>query len=72
MFRKVATLPHSDQGTWQLIDKIIEVYGKFTGPQLSNMTHQQGGAWFETGKGDGGVLSNDDLFKYIQPKKVAG
>jgi uncharacterized phage-associated protein len=65
-------VPHSDQGTWQLIDKIIEVYGKFTGPQLSNMTHQQGGAWFETGKGDGGVLSNDDLFKYIQPKKVAG
>lgn len=27
------------------IDKIIEVYGNYTGPQLSAMTHQPGTAW---------------------------
>jgi uncharacterized phage-associated protein len=64
-------IPVSDLATWQFIDKITEVYGRFTGPQLSNMTHQPGTAWFETGKGDGGVLSNDELHKFIQPKKAA-
>lgn len=35
----------NDQYSWNLIDKILEVYGGFTAVQLSNMTHAPGTAW---------------------------
>lgn len=34
-----------DSHTRNLISKIWEVYGKFTGPQLSNLTHMSGTPW---------------------------
>lgn len=64
-------VPESDKNTWALVDRIIDVYGIFSGTELSNMTHREGTAWYETGKGDGGVISNDQLVQYIELKKVA-
>jgi len=34
-----------DPDILSFIDKIIEVYGDYTGPQLSAMTHESGTAW---------------------------
>ena len=34
-----------DTQVLSFIDKIIDVYGKNTGPELSSMTHQPGTAW---------------------------
>jgi uncharacterized phage-associated protein len=64
-------VPDSDEDAWALMDRIIDVYGRFNGAQLSAMTHQEGTAWRETGPADGGVMSNEELVKYIQPVKVA-
>lgn len=43
----------------QFLNKIIEVYGNFTGPQLSWMTHQPGTAWSLGVKGS--VITNNEL-----------
>lgn len=63
-------VPETDKNSWALIDRIIDVYGIFSGTELSNMTHREGTAWHETGQGDGGVISNDQLAEYISLKKV--
>jgi len=34
-----------DKRTTALLDKIWEVYGKYSGVQLSNLTHEAGSAW---------------------------
>lgn len=47
-----------------MVDKIIEVYGKFSGTQLSNMTHAEKAAW-SRGEPDGGPISFDDMANYI-------
>ncbi len=59
------TIPHCDQKTTALIDKIIEVYGPLRGTQLSYLTHQEGTAWSETEK-EGAVIPNDMLAKHIK------
>jgi uncharacterized phage-associated protein len=41
-------LPKEDGKTTGLLLKIKEVYGKYTGGQLSTMTHQPGTPWFAT------------------------
>jgi uncharacterized phage-associated protein len=40
-------MPQSDSRALQLVRKIVDVYGKYTGGQLSTMTHQPGTPWFE-------------------------
>ena len=50
----------SDKDTLLLLDKIIEIYGKFDGPQLSWMTHQPETAW-SMGR-LGSVITQDELF----------
>lgn len=62
------TVPDEDTQTWALLDRIIEVYGGFSGAQLSAMTHESDGAWARTGGPDGGVIPNQDLARYIQPQ----
>ena len=39
-----------DKQTEELVRKIWDVYGKFTGPQLSNLTHMPGTPWDENYK----------------------
>ncbi|WJM85671.1 DUF4065 domain-containing protein [Dickeya chrysanthemi] len=48
----------------KLIDKIIEVYGGYSGTQLSNLTHGQNTAWSQ-GDVDGGPISFKEMAKFI-------
>lgn len=41
-------ISNTDSRTIALLDKVWEVYGKYTGIQLSNLTHEAGSAWTET------------------------
>ena len=49
-----------DADTWELIDKMIEVYGAYSGAQLSALTHEPGTAW-SAGPADGGPIVNELL-----------
>lgn len=61
------TIPDDDARAHALIQRIIEVYGRFSGAQLSELTHRPGTAWSETGPADGGVIGNDALKHHIRP-----
>lgn len=41
-------IPEIDNKSWALIDKIISVYGEYSGTDLSYLTHQEGTAWYKT------------------------
>jgi|SRR5471030_354218 len=56
----------SDTDTWALIDEIIQVYGPYSGSQLSAITHEPGSAWSESGAVNGDPISNADLARYIR------
>lgn len=47
-----------DVDAWGVIDEIIRVYGKFSGVELSVMTHRQGSAWAL--KEEGTVITEGD------------
>ncbi len=51
----------SDTYTWKLIDEIIEKYGKFSGWDLSIMTHREGTAWAVASDDDGGPIENSAM-----------
>lgn len=53
-----------DEQAHSLINKIIEVYGKYSGTQLSNLTHGQNSAWSK-GETDGGPISFKDMAEFI-------
>lgn len=38
-------IPMDDKKTTALLDKVWDVYGKYTGIQLSNLTHEDDSAW---------------------------
>lgn len=48
----------------KLIDKIIEVYGGYSGTELSNLTHAPGTAWSK-GQPDGGPILHEDMASHI-------
>lgn len=50
-------IPTEDQGTIAVLNRIWEVYGKYTGIQLSNMTHAPGSPWHEALEGKEGLRS---------------
>jgi uncharacterized phage-associated protein len=58
-----------DRETVDLVDKIIEVYGEFTGWELSVMTHEEGSAWKISGGADGGPIPFDTMAKHIHPEQ---
>jgi len=57
-----------DQETVDFIDKIIEVYGCYSGGALSRMTHEDGTAWAITGGPDGGPIPFKDMAEHIHPE----
>ena len=59
-FRIVTPHLPDDKNLSAFIDKIWEVYGKFTGIQLSNITHESNTPWDETW-GSEGVPKNTDI-----------
>jgi len=52
-----------DADAWHVIDEVIRVYGKFSGSELSDLTHREGSAWAVTGGADGGPIPNEALPK---------
>ncbi|ECG5642402.1 DUF4065 domain-containing protein [Salmonella enterica subsp. enterica serovar Poona] len=62
--RITPTIQKDDEEARALINKIIEVYGKFSGTELSNLTHAPGTAW-SMGKPDGGPITHEDMAKHI-------
>ena len=48
----------------KIIDKIIDVYGGYSGTQLSNMTHAPNTAW-SLGAVDGGPITHTDMAEHI-------
>ncbi|ORM64547.1 hypothetical protein PRCB_16615 [Pantoea rodasii] len=60
----------NDKTATELIDRITEVYGKFSGTQLSAMTHAPGTAWSLRG-GDGSIINFDEMANYIHPNQNA-
>lgn len=53
------------------IDEAIRVYGPHSGWQLSQMTHQAGTAWAESGSADGGPIPLDVMASHIHPGQGA-
>ena len=53
-------------GDISLLNKIIEVYGKYEGVQLSAMTHQKGTPWYRVwnSKGRNSIIPNDMIKEY--------
>jgi uncharacterized phage-associated protein len=68
LIRKFWIVAADDTESWNLIDKIIKIYGKYSGSQLSTMTHRQGTAWSSV-VADGDVIPNDLLGQCIQKTK---
>ncbi len=68
----VPTVETDDQYTRDLLDRIIEVYGKFTALQLSAMTHQPSSPWSLAREKNPGVnfvgITNEDLRRYFKAK----
>ncbi|QCA04854.1 Panacea domain-containing protein [Pantoea vagans] len=57
-----------------MIDKIVEVYGRYTGNQLSAMTHAKGTAWSMSPsgvEGDGSVIDLKTMAANIHPVPAA-
>lgn len=48
----------------KIIDKIIDVYGGYSGTELSNMTHAPNTAW-SMGAVDGGPITHTDMAEHI-------
>lgn len=60
----------NDKMAIELIDRITEVYGKFSGTQLSAMTHAEGTAWSVRG-GDGSIITFEEMADKIHPAQPA-
>lgn len=64
--RKRPIVGATDRETWALIDRIIEVYGRYTGAELSSMTHAPNSAWSQSGEVDGGPIPNDLMARCVE------
>lgn len=61
-------VPAEDVETHQLIDKIKEIYGKFSAYDLSNYTHLDNTPWYEVyhTRGQNFPISNDLIREYFE------
>lgn len=66
-FVKAYPIVQDNDPAWNFIDKIIDVYGNFSGPQLSELTHQSNSAWAKSGPPDGGVIPNEMMAETVSP-----
>lgn len=58
---------NADLSALQLIDQISSAYGKYSGSELSAMTHAPGAAW-SMGPDNGSVISLEQMQNYIHPQ----
>lgn len=52
-------VPRDDNQTWELIDRIWEIYGKYSGLTLSDVTHQDNTPWSHVWEKSGGRRNAD-------------
>jgi uncharacterized phage-associated protein len=52
-------IPRSDAETWNLINRVWEIYGKYSGLTLSDVTHRDGTPWSKTWNESGGRRNAD-------------
>lgn len=60
-----------DSGQEDIIKQVYDVYGHFTGIQLSALTHAEGTPWYKTwnnGQGRNNVISNDLIEEHFASK----
>ncbi|MEN4246996.1 DUF4065 domain-containing protein [Serratia marcescens] len=62
--RITPTIQKNDTEAMDLVNKIVEVYGGYSGTELSNMTHAPGAAWSK-GEPDGGPILHQDMANHI-------
>jgi uncharacterized phage-associated protein len=60
------TIPENDEYAHRLIDRIIKKYGRFSGTQLSNLSHEPGTAWALKGA-DGSAITWEEMSENIHP-----
>ena len=57
-----------------IVHQTYDIYGRFTGLQLSTLTHQPGSPWYQvyvTGRGDSEEISDSIIENYYQQKHQA-
>ena len=59
-------IPKTDKTTCKFLDKVMKVYGNFTGTYLSLLTHREPSPWSDTRKESGGLKNVNIKNKYIQ------
>ncbi|MEK6676929.1 MAG: type II toxin-antitoxin system antitoxin SocA domain-containing protein, partial [Planctomycetota bacterium] len=59
-------LPESSQRERSLIDRIWEIYGKFTAYQLSALSHELDSPWDITRKQGKAIIPNEVIFEHFK------
>lgn len=69
-----APLVHLSDDEKHVVDQVVDIYGKFTGIQLSSMTHQPGTPWEITWSraGKNAAIPNDLIETFYKAKSVRG
>lgn len=55
-----------DNWSSALIDRVLDVYGEYTGAQLVEMSHVTDGPWARVWDADGGIMDNADIQTYFK------
>ncbi len=73
IFLVTPKVPQTDEYTIKLLRKVVDVYGKYTGGQLSTMTHQPGTPWYITKQKypdrKGVDIQDSEIKEYFSRKK---
>lgn len=64
-------IKNDDIETQSLLEKIWDVYSKFSASQLSELTHKKDSPWDTTRSQSGSAISNDLIKEYMQQKVKA-
>lgn len=66
--KKIPYIPKSDEYTQKFLQKILDVYGPFSGIKLSALTHEKNTAWsLHDSEGDGSPITWDEMKNNIHP-----
>ncbi|MBW9071311.1 hypothetical protein, partial [Agrobacterium pusense] len=55
-----------DQTSSQIVDKVLELYDRYTGPQLVTMSHTSGGPWDKAWKANADEIQDESIEKYFK------
>jgi uncharacterized phage-associated protein len=58
-----------DNNVKTLLEKIWDIYGKFTGIQLSNLTHEENSPWWQAIENSENIIDNEIIKEYYFAKR---